>query len=280
MRTFVRVYTFKMLKPIFIVIALLTSGLVRAQILHTIVTPNTIDRDTLLLIDLDQDTVPDFAIRSQFGVIDGNDTFDIISVLPLGQQGHRVAGIIPTVFAFASRFSLNEFIGPETPFLNPEVEGGMSFAQNGQFIFNDPWNGGAIDEFLGFAIKKNENTHYGWAKVDIAPDGKSFTLKEYAVNLTPEEPINTNRFFNVAEHFLSDVTIWQSQGLVHVNFNHVVSGVVVELLDIQGRVLSQTICSSDYISLPLTYKSGVYLLRIRKDSFQVTRKIIHTYLWH
>lgn len=268
------------MRPIITWIVCLSASLVHSQILHTVVTPHTVDRDTLLLIDLDQDTVPDYAIRSQFGVIDGNDTFDIISVQPLGQQGHRVAGTIPTVFAFASRFTLNEFIGPETPFLNPEVEGSLSFAQNGQFVFNDPWNGGAIDEFLGFAINKNGKTHYGWAKLDVATDGKSFTLKEYAVNLTPNEPINTNRFFTINENFLPKVTIWQTQGLVHIKFNESVSGVEVELIDVHGRVLTQTICDCDFISLQLNYKPGVYLLRIRKDAIHLTRKIINYNQWH
>lgn len=252
----------------------------QAQILHTVVTPNVITTDTLLLIDLDQDTVPDFAIRTQFNRTENNAVYDVISVTPLGQQGHRVAGTTPTVFPYASRFGLNEFIGPETPFLNPEIEGGMSFVRNGQFLFNDPWNGGATDEFLGFAIRRNDSIHYGWAKVDVGNDGKSVTLKEFAVNLTPGAPINTNRFFTVTENPLRDLVIWQSAGMVHLRLPDNQGRVEVQLTDIQGRVLRSEHFFGAQHSIPLNLPAGVYLLLVKKDHSFITRKIQYSPVWH
>lgn len=252
----------------------------RAQILHTVVTPNLIDRDTLLLIDLDQDTIPDYAIRTQFDRIENNSVYDIISVTPLGQQGHRVAGSVPTVFPYAGRFGLNEFIGPQTPFLNPEVEGGMSFKRNGQFLFNDPWNGGATDEFLGFALRRNGNTHYGWAKVDVDSDGKSVTLKEFAVNLTPDEPINTNRFFNISENSFRDLVIWQTSGWLHLRIPDNQSHLQIQLTDLQGRTLKTDQMYGSAYSMPLNLPTGMYLLTIRKNNTYITRKILYNPLWH
>ncbi|MFN4298142.1 MAG: T9SS type A sorting domain-containing protein [Thermaurantimonas sp.] len=268
------------MRLLFALSSLIISTSLQAQILHTTVTPNVIDRDTLLLIDLDQDTVPDFAIRTQFNRMENNAVYDVISVTPLGQQGHRVAGTTPTVFPYASRFGFNEFIGPETPFLNPEIEGGMSFVRNGQFLFNDPWNGGATDEFLGFALRKNGNTHYGWAKVDVGNDGKSVTLKEFAVNLTPSAPINTNRFFSIPENPLRDLVIWQSSGMVYLRLPENQGRVEVQLTDIQGRILRSEYFFGTQHSIPMNLPTGVYLLLVKKDNVYVTRKIQYSPVWH
>lgn len=251
-----------------------------AQILHTVVTPNVIDRDTLLLIDLDQDTVPDYAIRTQFNKSENNAIYDVISVAPLGQQGHRVAGTTPTVFAYASRFGFNEFIGPETQFLNSEVEGGMSFKRNEQFLFSDPWNGGATDEFLGFAIRRNGNTHYGWAKLDVGTDGKSVTLKEFAVNLTPDAPINTNRFFSISENLFSGLVVWQNSGSIHIRIPENQSQISVHLRDLQGRVLRTGQFDGTSYSIPLNAPAGMYLLILNKDNAQITKKILFNPEWH
>ncbi|MFN3951249.1 MAG: T9SS type A sorting domain-containing protein [Thermaurantimonas sp.] len=260
--------------------AFLIFHITHTQILHTVVTPNVIDRDTLLLIDLDQDTVPDYAIRTQFDKSENNAVYDIISVIPLGQQGHRVAGTIPTVFAYASRFGFNEFIGPETPFLNPEIEGGMSFKRNGQFLFNDPWNGGATDEFLGFAIRRNGNTHYGWAKLDVGSDGKSVSLKEFAVELTPDAPINTNRFFSITESPLRDVVIWQSRGMIHIRLPENQGYISVQLLDLAGRILITDHFDGASHSMRVSVPAGIYLMSLHKENTQITRKIIYNPEWH
>ncbi len=250
------------------------------QILHTVVTPNVIDRDTLLLIDLDQDTVPDYAIRTQFDKSENNAIYDIISVTPLGQQGHRVAGTIPTVFAYASRFGFNEFIGPETPFLNAEIEGGMSFKRNGQFLFNDPWNGGAVDEFLGFAIRRNGNTHYGWAKIDVGSDGRSVVLKEFAVHLTPEAPINTNRFFSISESSFQGLVIWQNSGAIHIKIPENQGHISIRLLDLTGRILRTESFYGPSHSISVSMPAGIYLMTLHKENTQITRKIIYNPEWH
>lgn len=49
---------------------------------------------------------------------------------------------------------------------------------------------GQTDRYIGLRIDLGGNTHYGWARVDIVDDS-TFTVKDYAIELTPDVSITT-----------------------------------------------------------------------------------------
>lgn len=55
-------------------------------------------------------------------------------------------------------------------------------------ILPSPWYGSG-DKYFGFRFKKSGNWHYAWVRVAIPSDRLSFTVKDYAYNSTPNEPI-------------------------------------------------------------------------------------------
>lgn len=48
------------------------------------------------------------------------------------------------------------------------------------------WWPGKTDKYLGLKIRVGVNTHYGWARLDVAGDAASFTIKDYAYESTPD----------------------------------------------------------------------------------------------
>jgi len=57
------------------------------------------------------------------------------------------------------------------------------YGTSGNFIGN-------TDRYVGLRIELSGNEHYGWARIDVLSP-TSFTLKDYAINLTPNQSIIT-----------------------------------------------------------------------------------------
>lgn len=68
--------------------------------------------------------------------------------------------------------------------------GTMAFAYNGSFPFGEFWSGDGTEGFLGLKFNNAGATHYGWARVQVdGTSAESFTLFDYAFNLTADEAI-------------------------------------------------------------------------------------------
>lgn len=251
----------------------------QAQVLYHDFGPNglTIDTDTLLPIDLNKDSINDFAFRTRFGFQIGIATFDEISILPLNSTGNRVAGDTPLNYAYAFKIDLNTDIDNNLDWLNPLQEGNMSFARNGQFDYNDYWNGGAQDQFVGLQIRINDSTHFGWARLDVASDGKSFTLKDHALNLTPEQPLNTSYMVSVdQEKPALAFIVSQRPGEIWIKADILEQTAVVELFDLNGKIVhSGNLSPRDTHSInTASLRGGMYVLRVYNSNGLREKKVI------
>ena len=47
--------------------------------------------------------------------------------------------------------------------------------------------------YIGFQFKVNGETHYGWFYIEVANNGKSYTIKDYAYNTVANAPLRTTR---------------------------------------------------------------------------------------
>lgn len=47
----------------------------------------------------------------------------------------------------------------------------------------------AVPHFVGLRFEKDGNTHYGWARIRVAPGYTGFVMEDYAWNTTPDESI-------------------------------------------------------------------------------------------
>lgn len=74
------------------------------------------------------------------------------------------------------------------------------------------WCDGQVDKYLGLRINVGPDQHYGWIRLDLPADGSSFTVKDYALNLTAGEGLDAgegalgtdDQVFNGFVQFVSD----------------------------------------------------------------------------
>jgi hypothetical protein len=64
----------------------------------------------------------------------------------------------------------------------------LGFCSWGATIISGSWSGQS-DKYLPLRIVVGTNTYYGWARLDVAYGGTSFTIKDYAYNSTPNQSI-------------------------------------------------------------------------------------------
>ncbi len=48
---------------------------------------------------------------------------------------------------------------------------------------------GAVDKYIPLRLHAGSNTYYGWVRLDVAANRDSFTIKDYAYNLIPNQSI-------------------------------------------------------------------------------------------
>lgn len=251
-----------------------TAG-VHGQVRYIDVQTDTIRTDTLFTLDLDGDSVNNFAIRSAFDFELGINTFDIIEAVPLFSTHNRIAGNTPMSYPYASKFDLGVDIGPSTQWLPAMSDASMSFARNGDFDYNDYWNGGAVDKFLGLRIRRNDSTHFGWMRLDIDTAGKWFIVKDHAVNLKANQTLNTSYLIGVENYQKMAFIVAQRPGEIWVKADALREKATVEMFDLNGRIVhSGNISPSENISIGTsTLANGVYVLRFYNHHGMVERKV-------
>lgn len=245
------------------------------QVRYVDVQTDTIRTDTLYSVDLDGDSITNFAIRSQFDFQLGINTFDIIEAVPLNSTHNRIAGNTPMSYPYALKFVFGVNIGSNTQWLPALSDGSMSFARNGEFDYNDYWNGGATDKFLGLRIRRNDSTHYGWMRLDIDTAGKWFIIKDHAVNLKANEDLNTSYLIGVENYQKMAFIVAQRPGEIWVKADALRDEATVDMYDLNGRVVhSGRISPNKELTISTNALArGVYVLRFYNQNGMVERKV-------
>ncbi|MCC5918612.1 MAG: T9SS type A sorting domain-containing protein [Cryomorphaceae bacterium] len=241
--------------------------------------PNvTIEKDSLVFIDLNHDSINDFAIRSRFDFSIGISSFDEISALPLSNTTNRVAGTTPLNYPYAAKIDLNVDIDANTDWLGPLVEGSLSFARNGNFDYNDFWNGGADGKFLGFRFLIGDSIHFGWARLDVAADGKSYAIKGYAYNQKPLEPISTGYMVSVNKQNPMAFIVSRQGNSIWIKADVLQQTATVEMFDLNGKVVyTNRINPQEEQTISTTpFSAGMYILRFFNENGLVERKVMIT----
>lgn len=138
-------------------------------------------------LDLNNDGIIDFIITSA-----SNDDWEWLGISQDSNTGNGIVSVEPW---FTYTLPLNS--GQEIYNLR-EYRNGEFYGAGALFSIGDCYHGGGkdcsynwenkVDKYLGLKFSINEETHYGWALLDI----KSLThwvIREYAYNATPNKPI-------------------------------------------------------------------------------------------
>ena len=245
------------------------SNLASAQIVYTDVNPDVTDSGNGAAYDLDlnNDATVDFRIS-----ITSNGAAAKLAAEAIGDNA--IAGTYSDPYIYPSALAPGDMIG-ESKTWNSNI-GGMTMASSGYFSGAYGEWFGATDKYLGLRIKVGTNEHYGWVRMDVTTDGKTFTIKDYAFESTPAvsiaagdagsigiTPVNANGYKIYA--FNKQVTIELKNNLPGD----------ITITNLMGQAVKQVQINSSAMSIDLSDLSeAVYLVTIRQDGNVFTQKIV------
>ena len=124
---------------------------------------------------------------------------------------------------------------------------------------------GVTDKYLGLRFLIGENTHYGWARLDVSASGDSFTLKDYAYNTVADAPINAGQTLST-----EDVALREQIKVVPLNktiaLYNLPESTSFKLYSMTGKsVMSGNIANDTYVVEASNVANGIYIIEITDE---------------
>ncbi|MCQ2283709.1 MAG: T9SS type A sorting domain-containing protein, partial [Bacteroidales bacterium] len=135
------------------------------------------------------------------------------------------------------------------------------------------------DSYIGFRIKINGNTHYGWAKVHVSgtvATGLQVQWLQCAYENTPNTPIAAgNTGTGIRDNELPQVAAYPNPVVNEVTImTSVEDAATVTVCDMNGRLVNAPVMvSDDQIRVNMTdCPAGIYFVRFNHNAVKVVKK--------
>ena len=159
-----------------------------AQILYTDVNPDFTGNSNgdVYELDLNNDGTTDFAIQFVSGPYYG---YSINGVFAVALNSYNGMGISSSCLPIA--LNTGTAIDGNITFYS---YGAMALQYDGLLYSGQFGNWlGVNNQYLPLRITVGTDNYYGWARLDVAADASSFTLKDFALNMGVNQPINAGQ---------------------------------------------------------------------------------------
>lgn len=256
-------------------LALAVAGLNQSfgQIQYTDIDPDEFLSGTRFLLDLNGDGTTDYEISND-GAFSGATPGTTARVYTSNYSsilGLNAGGNYNYPFALSAGATIDE--NQSTWITDPNYQ---TLNWQGCAYTNSQWCDGQVDKYLGLRINVGSDVHYGWVRMDVPDDASFIIVKDYALNLTPNEGIvagdqglgtNDNSLFDLS-HFID------ANNQLNLKSTNVID--FVEVYSISGqKVASQEIANVNGIIDLSNVTQGVYLVSVsiegQKKSFKIVR---------
>lgn len=249
--------------------AILGTANASGQIVYTDIADETVLPGSSYYLDLNNDMLGDFSFTI-------NSTANFAFMQP-------VSGTAATMY------NSNGFVGFSSgPYNYPSnlasgdiINGtGGLFSARGDFNYSSCGYPGSqfcdgLDGYVGLVLVVGLNTHYGWARIQVASDTANMIIKDYAYNTTPDEVIEAGQPTLSVDDFSTNdikvVALNKSIGLYNLS-----EATDYRLLDISGKsVIDGTTNGDSYVIEANSIANGIYIIELSdKNSNAVIRKKI------
>ena len=246
------------------------------EIVYTNIPDYSGNPDPFYIIDFNNDGINDFAVfnsytsyynsfyNALYGYVFGSNK--LLGNVNSFIYSNPVYSIGPYNVGFIYPFALDSgaiISGGQNTWLNQyyDFDIGINFLNYDNCYFGE-WCD-VQDKFIGVQFKIGANTHYGWARLDVGTSGLSWTIKDYAYNMTPNAPILAGQTtsLSIDDNVFSKIKVValnKSIGLYNLlesaNYN---------IYNMTGQeVLKGTTDSRDFVIETPTLSSGVYVLEL------------------
>lgn len=256
------------------------AGTAGAQIVYTDVNPDqTFTEDQMYMLDVNNDATDDFMIvQFDTTVTYGSFSFPAEGVVLLTAGSNAAMTSNGSQLNYLTALNLNDPIdnlqtfSPSTS-SSPIIAAAFVTSPLGDFGLG-PWID-AADHYMGLTFLAGSNFHYGWCRMNVAADGKSFIIKDYAYETTPATGILAGQTVNSVNDIVADGVSFQViNNTVQLDLlnTHFTNG-NVSVINIAGQTVhSSELTGSRTIDLN-GYTSGVYMISVSFDQGQVNHKL-------
>jgi hypothetical protein len=249
-----------------------------AQIMYTDVTPDstTTMSGSFYNLDLDNDGTFDFTINLDLNVSSAY-TSNFVTITPAGSNAINGSTATPYVYPYA--MDAGDTIKPSLTFQTGSAQSmNMFYASASSANAFGNWIG-VTDKYLGLQFNIGTQVHYGWARLDVAANGTSFTIKDYAYDATPgasivagEMPVPTGIDAALAQN----TVIYGYEKTIKVKLmnNSSVEGMIT-VSDVLGQEIAKVNVTDAETTINMDdAKPGVYFVTISKaDGNSYTKKL-------
>lgn len=268
---------------------LATAATANAQYVYTDVNPDqTIATGSQYLLDMNNDLNTEFTIGAVAMV--GSVSGFSYSGLGVGLQTAGTAeGALGTAASsapvnYATALNFGNMIDNTGTFMSAPASSSnavLVLAAQGTISGAIPFSLGSWlgvnDMYLGLKFMIGANTHYGWARLDVAGDASSFTIKDYAYNSLDTAAIPAGAMFNGVDENqvaqLVDLTVMNHQLTINVMGNELTNGSVT-IHNIAGEyVINESLNASTKQISTQGLASGIYVVTVRFSEGQMTEKL-------
>lgn len=258
---------------------LLAGNALQAQYQYTNIPDTTINTNNGFFdLDIDQDGTPDFRI-TQYLDTGVAKTTTSIQIQPTLNSNNRVAGIAFAGFNYPFNIEAATLIDSTTSWNGTGGNfntGYMAFVVNGQANYpNSNWIGPLIDGYLGLEITKDGRKHYGWARIDVGDSSRSFTVKGFSINLTPDSAMTVGfELLQVLESNLSRVTFYVDNNQLHIQKPDDTTPLHVRIIDMNGRLIFKETTQEENSIFQLgNLSTGLYIVQLEQKGLLRSEKI-------
>lgn len=249
-----------------------------AQYKYTNIADTTINvNNGFYNLDLDQDGNPDFTLTQYVDTGAAGNT-NIVMIQPYTGTIHRIAGEKFNQYNYPYNMAAATVLDGTTEFNGAGGQfttGYLTFVVDGQSYPNSNWVGPVSDGYLGLTLWNAGLPYYGWARLEIGDSSQSFTVKDFAVNLTVDSAIVIGaELLGQLENELGAVTFRVIDGSITFNKPASIEALNVRLLDINGRMIAELDMRDEHAEMALNQlPQAVYIVQMSSEALMRTEKI-------
>lgn len=245
--------------------SLLPASGASSQIIYTDVSPDlVISANEQYTLDLNNDGIFDFNLR-----IDSIQSSKKIGLNGYGSLDGEMAIIPSTGQPFLSVLGPDDYIGAAQNWLSEPSIAALLYINYGPVYWENNQ-----DNFAGLRFNLGVDTHYGWVRARVGTSPLSLTIRDYAYNSTPDQPINAAGVLIENLSDMSEPSVYASQHALTVllpNENH---RATISLYNMMGEKLISRELNAVKSHLPLPdIAAGIYLVTVLNSTRHYSKTV-------
>ncbi|MCW3103966.1 MAG: hypothetical protein JWO09_2406 [Bacteroidetes bacterium] len=252
-----------------------------AQVVYTDVMPDsTVNNGGVYNLDLNNDDVADFQLIQHSGTYGGLASYDVVGVYALGANNAvDTSGGNGTATAMDAGVTIDATLhwvdSTEMAAISPPTANALAAVipmfgiAAGNFI-------DSTNKYLPLRFSNLGSTYYGWVRLDVAADAKSFVVKDYAYTDDPDHYTVTGDMVGISEAaLLNKINIFAYNNSITVQLDPLVEAEgKIMITSLSGQAVSETAINSTETVIPFEQaKPGIYMVTVKQTHGSYTKRV-------